>query len=156
MHWMSTDNKSRFDWIVEKNFVLDGYPYSYTSNRTYKAEYPFPSTFTLSVFQGVSPCVDNTRWISFAVDPTLALLFTGGSLDDSPTKGSGKKVPVAAIVVPVVLILAAVAVIVLLVVFVPAVRFAVLPYRKRDAKRDKSQLSTQKGWSEGQKPLTHQ
>lgn len=153
VHWISADNQTHFDWTIEKDFILDGYPYGYSDERSESGAYTFTDTLSLTILQGVSACVDNARWTSFSVDPTLGLLFTGGSLDSSPSTSSGKKVPVAAIVVPVVLILVIVIVIVLLVSFVPAVRYAVLPYRKRDSKRGNTgQTDRSSGWNQGQKP----
>lgn len=148
--WVAKDNKTSFSWSVEKDFVLDGYPYGYLDNRTNNGSYVFEQEISLSIMQGVAACVDNLHWKTFSVDPTLALLF---SADPSIPAAPGKKVPVVAIVVPVVLVCAVIIVIILLVVFVTPVRHFFMPYRKREEQRIQTEMSDrQPTWNKAAKP----
>lgn len=149
INWTAADNKTFFSWTVEKDFVLDGYPYSYSEARSNSGAYTFESEFYLSVMQGVAACVDNIHWNTFSVDPTLALLFTA---DPTIPMAPSKRVPTVAIVVPVVLVCVIVAVIILLILFVAPVRYFFLPYRRR-AEVGSTELPTRKStWNNAEKP----
>lgn len=154
--WRAADGKLQFEWSIEKSFVLDGYPYDYFNNRSVDKEFPFPDEVSLTIIQGVTPCVENVLWQNFTVDPTLTIIFAEDP--SQPTSKSGKKVPVAAIVVPIVVIVLIVVIIVVLFMTIPSFRLLITPHHKRTmmAKSKKSSSiqddNRQATWSKAEKP----
>lgn len=140
-----------FDWTIQKDFILDGYPYEYPYNRSATEFLDVGIPLTANLLQGVTACVDNVRWNSFAVDPTVTMLFVQ---DPNQPPTSGKKVPIAAIIVPVLAAVLIVVIIIILFITVPSFRLMITPYQKRNMDVKDNEDIGRGTWSKGQKP-TH-
>lgn len=148
LSWNSTDGKKGFIWSIEKTLIADGYPIDSGDIGNPKAEFPVQDGFELTVIQGVAPC-QLLPWDTLLIDPTITALF----VVDPISRSSGSRVPIAAIVAPVLAgVVLIVVIIIVLFVTVPSFRYIVSPYRKRVETHSVGGTQQPKGASAAEEP----
>lgn len=153
LNWRDLQNKSSFYWEVEKDIVLDGYPYEYNEARSLNMtglEIP-PDFGSIAYIQGATACVGNHRWTQLTIDPTFTSLFAAQPTS-KPASPKSRLNP-AAYAVPIALVVLAIVVIIILMATVPAVRYKLLPFSKRRKPMDKTGAAARpSSWNSGKKP----
>jgi hypothetical protein len=135
-NWTRADGQWTIFMDIDQSTVLDGVPFV-EHNSTIDDPLPLnlEERVVLNIISGTRACDDIINWSSLALDPFLGIIFNGDRNIEDPSEpgnvgglSNGGKI---AIGVSFGVIAAISLTIVLLVIFVPKVKYAILPHSKR-------------------------